>query len=293
MRRFLLRCMQACGTYLSGKGLRRLPFITPLYSFFYKHVKPRGVVETRALDLTFFINSADSGLAPWLIMGREFEPVERKALESVLKPGMLFVDVGANIGYFSLIAARLVGETGRVWAFEPEEENFSLLRRNIAANGCKNITPTQKAVAQKSGTQMLYKDSDNLCAHSLLPKEGWEPVVVGTVSLDEFFKNTPHISVIKIDVEGAEMSVLAGMKDILEKNPQLMLIIEFYPNALRRAGTDPLEMLRTLYESGFRLTRLDGEHPSLIPPEEFPALSRGEGMGKLMNILCVRVAHDS
>jgi len=291
IKKIIFNLFRKIGQLISGKGFARLPFAVPVYQFFYKQLKPKGIVEVHAAGHTILINSKDTGLAPPLIMHGIFSPAETEVIRSILKPSMVFVDIGANIGYFSLIAARVVGEKGMVYAFEPDNEHFQLLQKNIKKNGYTNITSVKKAVSDTTGVASFYLKKDNLCAHSLIPNEKDSVVEVETITLDEYFKTNNNIDVIKIDVEGAEPAVFRGMQKVISINKKIALITEFYPNALKRCGVSPETYLQSIIDSGFILYRIDEEkqkRPSLIDVKMIPALSRGEGIQKLINILCLK-----
>lgn len=173
-------------------------------------------------------------------------------VKSIMRRGMVFVDVGANIGYFTLLAARIVGKEGRVFAFEPEPHNFELLVRNIAINGYQNITPVQKAISNRNGTAELFIRKHGHGAHSLGVRFHDGTVVVATETLDSFFEAYQgKIDLIKIDVEGWEMAVLQGMKRIVSENKSLAIITEFNPILLQWSGQSPVEYLNSLVECGF------------------------------------------
>jgi len=215
-------------------------------------------------------------------MGRPFAPEETQVFRDVLKPGMTFVDVGANIGYFSLFAAQLVGVEGRVVAFEPEEENFKLLVKNISENGYRNVTAERMALSDSEGELSFYKDPSNLCAHSLVKGEGRAEVIVPATTFDAYFKDYLP-DVVKIDVEGAEPSVLAGMSETLRSNKKPIIIIEYFPSALHRFGVEPEVCLESLKQAGYRI--------SLITPEGIKEISTtkiqsGVDFEKLTNLLC-------
>jgi FkbM family methyltransferase len=145
-----------------------------------------------------------------------------------VKKGMTFVDVGACVGYYSLIAAKLVGADGKVFAFEPEPLNFEWLIRNISINGFKNILPIRKAVSDKNGLIELYLDKDNIGGHSIVRNRG-ESILVEAVALDNFFKDqTPDV--VKIDIEGGEILALRGMEQIIKRSKELSLFVEFLYN---------------------------------------------------------------
>ncbi|MBL7045406.1 MAG: FkbM family methyltransferase [Parcubacteria group bacterium] len=213
-------------------------------------------------------------------MREVFSPGEVKVLKETLKPGMTFVDVGANVGYFTLLAARLVGEGGSVYAFEPEDENFELLERNIKENGYQNVVLEKKAVSDKRGELTFYIDPKNLCAHSLVAKDGQKEVRVEAVVFDEYFKDL-QIDVVKIDVEGAEPQVLKGMTETLKRKPTL--IVEFYPEGLKNAGQDPMGYLEYIVSLGYTLYQITEEGTDRVSPED---LLKGDKFNKLTNLLC-------
>lgn len=275
---------------IAGKGFGKLPFAVLIYQFFYRLLIPRGIVEVKSEGNTFFINSNDTGLAPHLLMHGEFAPGELHTLGKLLKPGMTFVDVGANIGYFSLMAAKAVGSSGKVYAFEPENENYNLLQKNIDENNYINVTPIKKAVSDIVGTTKFYLRDDNLCAHSIVPREGDHVVEVETTTLDEYLKGV-QVDVVKIDVEGAEPKVLKGMQELIRANKSMAIVIEFYPKAIDEFGYPPIQLLNDLKNADFTLYRIgekSNEMPVKIEPKEFAALAEGEDIPKLINILCLK-----
>jgi FkbM family methyltransferase len=177
-----------------------------------------------------------------------WEPGVTHLFESLLQPGMVVVDAGAHIGYFSLLAARRVGPTGKVFAFEPAPSNFGLLVKNIEINGYRNIImPVRKAILDKTGTTNLLLRPDSV-GHSIHPEtlgKGETVVEVEATTLDDFFaaQRWPAVHLVKMDIEGAEPAAFRGMTELLERNRTLYVIVEYIPLVLRRAGEDPFEFL--------------------------------------------------
>jgi len=262
MERIIFKIFKKIAGIFGGKGFAKLPGIGKLYRFFYGKLKPQGIVEVFSEGHKIFINSKDTGIAPYLLMGKNFAQDEIDLLKKILKPGMIFVDIGANIGYFSLVSAKLVGDQGQVYAFEPDPDNFNLLEKNIKVNNYKNIIAVNKAVSDKSGKARLYLEPDNLCGHSLVVKNGNKFVEVEIIILDEFLKDK-KIDVIKIDVEGFEPVVLEGMKNIIKNNDKISIITEFYPEAIKKAGYSPEKYKNDLKDLGFKLNEF-GEGKKLI-----------------------------
>jgi FkbM family methyltransferase len=161
------------------------------------------------------------------------EPEVQEALAELLKPGQTVYDVGANIGFFTILCSRLVGPSGRVYAFEPIPRNLATLKRNIALNGLTNVVVVEMALSSSSGTAEMFVSpwsafhSLNVEGASKQDNHGPDAgeIVVQTVTLDEFVRDdgvhAPDL--VKIDVEGAELIVLAGMRETLRTLKPLVL----------------------------------------------------------------------
>jgi FkbM family methyltransferase len=192
------------------------------------------------------------------MLADRYEVGTTRLFNQILQAGMTVIDVGAHVGYFTLLAARLVGPGGRVYAFEPDPSNYSLLRRNIKLNGYQNITAINQAVSDRSGSGTLFLSGMDTGSHSLFPSmpvHGVEEIPVTT--LDTFLdrEGWPSIHVVKIDVEGSELSVLAGMAGTLQRNANIRLVIEFCPWILRdRLRVEPCDLLATLRSKKFKLS---------------------------------------
>lgn len=157
-------------------------------------------------------------------------PVTSLLLKS-LRKGMTMVDVGANLGFYTLLAAKTVGESGRVWSFEPEPRNFSLLTRSVRASGLDNVQAVEAALAGSSSGGRLYlgpRPEPN--AHTLTRDRGSGSVEVAIASLDEFWqaKGGGPMDVLKVHVFGDEPLVLGGAMNVLR---------EIRPSILTRFGS--------------------------------------------------------
>ncbi len=191
-----------------------------------------------------------------------------------LKPGMTVVDVGANIGIYTLHAARAVGNTGRVFSFEPTPRTFGILEGNVDANGFNaRVDLRCAAVLDERSTMPLYVQDVRCGLNSLYGPEGGRSVMVETVSLDEALSNVPAIHLIKIDAEGAEPRILRGMRRIIEANPGLRIFVEFAPSILLRAGTQPSDFLDDLLAWGFDIQVVEDLSGELLPFERASLLA--------------------
>lgn len=202
------------------------------------------------------------------------EPGTRRLLEAVLRPGMTVVDVGANIGYHALLAARRVGEGGRVLAVEPSAVNLEHLRANVERNALPWVRVLPVAAGAQRGRRSFHHRADS--GHSGLfphPREAtMEVEEVEEAPLDELISGP--VDLVKIDVEGGEVEVLRGMERILEENPRIRLLVEWSPQLLTAAGREPGALEAELRRHGFALWRVDeevAERGEGLPLEPFDA----------------------
>jgi FkbM family methyltransferase len=194
-------------------------------------------------------------------LNRVHEEVTTVLFKKNVKEGDTVVDLGANIGYFTLLSAKLVGKTGRVYSFEPETVNYNYLKKNIELNGYDHVSVFQKAVGEEPGTVKLYICSYDTGHHTINQYDGIEDykpdlsdgskeyIEVEKVTLDGFFKDKDRpVNVIKMDIEGAELLALSGMDHTIRKNDDIKMFIEFFPFLIRKMGSSPEEFIRRLLE---------------------------------------------
>jgi FkbM family methyltransferase len=182
-----------------------------------------------------------------------WEPFETSLILRLLRPGAVFVDVGANIGYFSVLAASVVGAQGAVFAFEPDPENFRLLRANAELNGLENcITAVEAALAEAQGEGRLFLSADNLGDHQVYAGDApRSSVPIALLNGSQYLaEHLQRLDLLKVDTQGAEFQVMAGLLPLLQSLAQTpQIIIELTPHSLRAAGSSGralLELLATL-----------------------------------------------
>jgi len=187
-----------------------------------------------------------------------YQPLETALLKREIKRGDVVLDIGANIGYYTLIFAKLVGTEGKVFAFEPEPTNFALLAKNLRINGYTNVVLVQKAVSDKTGKLKLYlHDAPTHSIHNRYDARA--SIEIEATRLDDYFKHYDRkISFIKIDVAGAEPTVLLGMSNLLKKNRDVKIMTEFWPGGMK-IGEKPEAFLESLSGHGFKLYHIDNE----------------------------------
>jgi FkbM family methyltransferase len=183
-----------------------------------------------------------------------WEPYETALMLDLLHPGDVFVDVGANIGYFSVLAASVVGEEGAVFAFEPDPDNFRLLQANAALNEQQRcIAPVRAALSDTAGTGRLFLAEDNLGDHQVYAGEEDRPslpieLLQGSEYLAERLR---RLDLLKVDTQGSEFHVMAGLLPLLLTLPHKpRIIIELTPNSLREAGSSGRALIELLAELG-------------------------------------------
>ena len=224
-----------------------------------------------------------------------WEPYETALLLSLLGPGQVFVDVGANIGYFSLIAASLVGDAGAVYAFEPDPANFRLLQASVAANGLGHrVHAVAAALAAEEGEGMLYLSADNLGDHQIHPAHASrQSLPIRLLQGSRYLRRRlQRIDVLKVDTQGAEFEVMRGLLPLLRALPDCpRILIELTPLSLRHCGASGralVELLATLEQPMWIVDHID--HRLVLHDAE--ALARwcdnvdaADGDAGFMNIL--------
>lgn len=200
-----------------------------------------------------YIDITESPMMLARVLGR-YEVEKHKALDAYLKPGDTFVDVGVNKGDFALRAASIVGKTGKVLAFEPAPDNCEWIRRSIELNDYANIQLFEMALSDSDGFATLFI-SNTSGWHSLAEERkaaSREAIEVQTQKLDSVLQESGidgPVNILKIDVEGAEMSVLRGAEQVLADNHDITLLIDIHP----QVGVDPREVCKYLSERNFEI----------------------------------------
>jgi FkbM family methyltransferase len=208
--------------------------------------------------------------SPYLFR-EEYEP-EVKLLERYLKPGMTFIDGGANTGVFTFTAAHLVGPTGRVVSFEPGTACFAALTQSVKLNCANHVTVRQQAISDRIGAARFYHHSGQENSFSLGGAKGVEFEEVETTTLDTIADelNLERVDFIKLDVEGAEELVFRGGIEMLAKHRPLLLF-EVNPEAASRLSLDAEGACHVLSELNYQFFRMadDGQLQRVDSSDEF------------------------
>lgn len=235
-----------------------------LYDLNHAPIWQRGIrvwdrrIRAASLDRLVFL-----ALHRARLMGKEEMPL----LEKLVEPGMQILDVGANIGLYTLLLARLTGEAGHVFAFEPEPNLFSVLCENCAANNAVNVTPFQCAAGDANGRatfqRATFNSGDNRLGGS---KPGAQSIEVEVARLDEVLP-VQTVQFIKLDVQGHELAALTGMQRVLASSPDVRVLFEFWPAGLRAANATPELLFKFFHDRSFLVCELEkGETRKLDTP---------------------------
>jgi FkbM family methyltransferase len=203
------------------------------------------------------VHDREDRVSAELIKSGVWEAFETRLFISRLTPGAAFVDVGANIGYYTVIADQLVGETGVIYAFEPERENFDLLQENTSRSRCPNITLIHAGLSNRNSRAQLFLSSDNLGDHRLYDRGDRQSQQVNLVRGDDSLARQT-INFLKIDTQGAEYQVIDGLKQTIQDNIEhLDMVLEFWPWGLLEAGSSARELIELIRPFNFRIYIID------------------------------------
>jgi len=267
------------------------PTIAPIFRNLVSILRPPNIMEVRGCKI-YIDPRRNPALALYDIGG--YENTETELFEKCIKKGDVVIDLGANIGYYTLIAAKLVGENGNVYAFEPDPTNFSFLKRSVEINNYKNVICEQKAVSNKKEMVKLFLTSPNRFQTGTytIIGEGNNYVEVETVKLDDYFEDKNFkVDLIKMDIEGAEGLAIKGMQKILSKNNEIKILSEIIPKQLERSGINAEDYLNMLTNSGFKIYEIieekDKNEPNLklIDPSQFNEFIKKTNS---INIFCTK-----
>lgn len=285
MPKILLSIYKNVRALLLGHGIIKFYPVRVIHSRIFSHLKS-NLVEVQGHKM--FLDSKDSLR---LSIYGVYETFETELVKKEIKNGDVVLDVGANIGYYTLIFAKLVGEKGKVFAFEPDPTNFALLKKNVETNGYRNVILVQKAVSNKTEKTRLYLSEDNKADHRIYDShDGRQSVEIEAIQLDDYFKDYDgRIDFIKMDIEGAEAAALQGTLNLLKKNKDVKIVTEFWPIALKRFGVNPEEYLKSLREQDFRLYHINEQEKKIEPVSIFELLETYNlERENSTNLLCVK-----
>ncbi len=234
----------------------------------------RHLINTSARDMI---------QTPHIVHLGYIEPHNTRVLASITKPGDVFVDVGANVGYFSLLGAWRAWPNGQLWAFEPQPRLYSLLWDNLSINGYTGMAHTHRlALSDSAGlaTLRIFEGYEAASTIRDVPADfiaeterqtgrRSRTIEVETRTLDQVMSGVPEVNVMKIDAEGHEPAILRGAKRLLERSPHVKILMELVPPTMGRDETlAHLSFLRSLGFSIFRIIEADASLEHQIDDSE-------------------------
>lgn len=219
------------------------------------------VVNVRHATRSFFIklDPQNGAVDRYIYIHKNWEPDIAAVVVRELKLGEVFLDVGANIGYFSLLAAQIVGKTGKVIAFEPMERLFLQIQDSVEINKYDTVEVANYACGDKQMVTTLHIPQHNLGGSSLVKHiDSVQTESVNVTTIDHYTRDLSHVDVIKIDVEGFEYEALRGAVRCIEKHVP-KIILEFNPSAYAAISVNRAEdLLVFLKERHYRIYDIDG-----------------------------------
>lgn len=239
---------------LIGHNLGKIRPLAELYKKTARAVIPEQskVVDINGYKMRLHIERGRDidGIAQNILFNNNYEPITTEEIKKLITENRYFVDVGANIGYFTLLAASM---GCFVYAFEPEENNYNDLLYNIKLNDFINVYPVKRAVSDFYGIAKFHISESESGEHSLVDCRDFKKTIeVGVVRLDQYLSFNNTIEILKIDTEGNECEVLKGAEGLFNRGIISNVVLEFWPNGLRKAGHEPKEIWNIMKEHKFK-----------------------------------------
>jgi FkbM family methyltransferase len=209
-----------------------------------------------------YVDSRDASITPKLLTEGIYEPSITAFLAAAIRPEMKIVDIGANMGYFTLVAAAAAGPEGRVYAFEPHPRSYEILQKNVSLNWYSSRVQCFPYALLNEAKQMeLHTTTSCLGGSSLFSTDSpdrdfhlGDTILITAKPLDELVQ--VPVDLVKIDTEGSEPFVFGGMKVLLEHSPHVKIVMEFNRPGLEASGRKPEHFLDEITRLGFKIRQL-------------------------------------
>jgi FkbM family methyltransferase len=202
-----------------------------------------------------YVDTRDIGIAPHLMVSGHWELWITKVFCELMRPGMVVVDVGANFGYYTLLAAAGIHLNSHVHAIEADPRTFEILNRNVEVNGYDQIVKTYNFAALNTRHEVTFHQYQNHFGSNGIFSDPADPRIIKSVQvpgmpLDEII--TTPVDLMKIDAEGCEPLIFEGMQQLIQRSPNLQILMEFAPHMIR-ATIDPVEFLNRIRRAGLNV----------------------------------------
>jgi FkbM family methyltransferase len=229
------------------------PLRKNLYYWLYSKLHRNKLIVKDVQGSKMHLNLDDFGLSKQLFLNGIREPECTRIMKELLRKDMIIAEIGANIGYYALMEASIIGDKGKIYAIEPFPPNYELLKKNIELNSYDNIVDLHNiAISNKPGkTKLFVNDKHNLC--NMFESDNCEGFVeVETKTLDDFLSGKKMPDMIRMDIEGYEYYVVDGMKKTLEKCKDCKIFIELHPHQIKEKGLDFKKPIEVFFKYGFK-----------------------------------------
>ena len=258
MKRVIQKIFSKTAKSFFGTGIGKNKMVHKSYTYFTGQLKP-DFVEIDGFK--YFLDEKDSlGLS----VSHIHEKTETGIIKKEIQKGDIVIDVGAHIGYHTLIFAKLVGKEGRVYAFEANYENFKILQKNVRENNFENVICENKIISDKVGKVEMFS-LDSSTANRLFDEGNNKKTEVESISLDQYFKEKlEKVDFVKLDIQGAEPLAVKGMEKIMDRNPKMKILQEWWPDGIKKLGNDPEKYLIELEDLNYKIIEIDDVHQKLI-----------------------------
>jgi FkbM family methyltransferase len=293
----------------TGTSLTKMKPLKPLYKIGYRMGQACAGLLSRA---TRFRTPEEDPLGHRIrLLTRTYEADTVELVRTITRPGMVALDIGANVGYYTRLLSTLVGSSGQVLAFEPHPRSFTLLRQNTVQ--LNNVSLIEMAVGQMEGWATLYDSLSESGGSSLrydarqaadlravhrgqalaprivkdLPTATYS---VKTTSVDSYLseRHIQEVNIVKIDIEGAELDALRGMEEIVKRSKQTAMFIELNPRTLRQFDSGPLELWSKLCDMNFEIMAISPKRRLTPLTNKDSVLELAERIHGYVNLFCTK-----
>lgn len=232
-----------------------LAFYRKIKNIPWKFSKPfLPFVRIKVEGVKLYLNPNDEIISRKCFLRHKWESLEIEKMKERIAEGSICLDIGANIGIYTCIMAEEVGRNGMVFAFEPSPENYTFLKKN--SQGKRNVIIENMAISDKNGETTLFVSNKHKGDHRLYQPQtegNRETIRIKTVTLSKYLDDNAvpleHISVIKIDTQGAEPYILKGTEPILRKLVNATFFVEFWPHSYKEQKINNEEYLKFLFDN--------------------------------------------
>jgi len=231
-------------------------------------IKEGPITTTDGINM--YLEPSDYAVSGFLAVQKIWEPFETYLFKKFIKKNTVFIDIGAHIGYYSLLCASKAKQ-GQIISFEPVPANFKIFEKNISLNNFQNINPIKKAISNQNESSLLYLSAESNTGDNRFFSDDFteektqrKNIKILCIGLDHFLEQSQlEPNIIKMDIQGGEMLALKGMKKTLKSVSSLVLFSEFWPRGISATGESPEEFLEILAENEFNIFEINEKKKKL------------------------------